>query len=64
MQWMRARTDTRYFERSRPLLRVSRQAQVSHVSPVPGSASLYRQRRYNLQRVRQKINSARRFLRL
>ena len=64
MQRMRYHTDTRYFKRSRSLLRVSRQAQVSHVSPVPASTSLYRRRRFNLQRVPQEIHSAQRFLRL
>ena len=57
-------TDTRYFERSQPLLRVSRHTKVSYLSPIPGSASLWRRWWYNLQRLRQKINSARRFIRL
>ena len=61
MQRMRSRTDTRCFKLSRSLLRVSRQAQVSHVSPLPASASLYRRRRFNTQRVRQEILSPRRF---
>ena len=64
MQRMRSHTDTRYFKHSRSLLRVSRQAQVSYVSPLPASASVYRRRRFNLQRVRQEIHSTRRFLRL
>ena len=63
-QRMRSRADTRYSERSRSLLRVFRQAQVSYVSPVPALAPLYRRRRFNLQRVPQEIHSARRFLRL
>ena len=35
MQRMWSCAETRYFKRSRPLLRVSRQAKVSQVSPVP-----------------------------
>ena len=64
MQGMRSRTDTRYFERPQPQLRVLRQTKVSNVSPVSGPASLYRRQRYNLQRMRQEINSAQRFIRL
>ena len=55
-QRMRSRADTRYSERSRPMLRMSRQGQVSHVSTLPAYASLYR--RFNPQRVRQEIHSA------
>ena len=61
---MRSRTDKRYFERPQPLLRVLRQDKVSNMSPIPGAASLYRRRRYNLQRMRQEINSERRFIHL
>ena len=60
MQMMRSRADTRCFKRSRSLLRMYRQDQVSHVSTLPAYASLYRRRRFNLQRVRREINSARR----